>query len=59
MGRGKDGRSDARASRAQSHVPLILDPRPYERLAELRAWELAIRIIDKVRRESNFYHFWR
>lgn len=30
----------------------------FQKLAELRAWQLALCAIERVRRESNFYHFW-
>ena len=50
----KEGQGQAAAVRPGQTVLM----NTYVELANLRAWELAHRIIARIQRDSDFFHFW-
>ena len=50
---------EAQEGSAEADAAVLMDPKPFRQLAELRAWELAMREIQRIQRDSNFFHFWR
>lgn len=58
--RKRDGEAETQdaAERQRQAEALLMNAQPYIELAHLRAWELAIRHIERIQRQSDFFHWW-